>query len=66
MHREERLCIQGADYTFMGIFITHKGSFKNTERMFQHMSRFEISRVLNKYGERGVAALSAATPVNSG
>ena len=50
----------------MGIFITHKGSFKNTERMFQHMSRFEISRVLNKYGERGVAALSAATPVNSG
>ena len=50
----------------MGIVITHRGSFKNTERMFQHMSRFEISRILNKYGERGVAALSAATPVNTG
>ncbi len=50
----------------MGIVFTHKGSFKNTDRMLQRMSRFEISRILNKYGERGVAALSAATPVDTG
>lgn len=50
----------------MGIVITHRGSFKNTERMLQRMSKFEISRVLNKYGEMGVAALSGATPVSTG
>lgn len=50
----------------MGIVIKHKGSFKNTERLFQRMNRFEISSVLNKYGERGVAALSAATPFDTG
>ena len=30
------------------------------------MLRFEIMNVLGKYGDMGVAALSAATPVNSG
>lgn len=50
----------------MGIVITHRGSFKNTERLFQKLSRFEISNVLNKYGAMGVEALSAATPVRTG
>lgn len=50
----------------MGIVIRHKGSFKNTDRLFKRLSKFEISRVLDKYGQRGVDALSAATPVDSG
>lgn len=50
----------------MGIIIKHRGSFKNTERLFQKMSRFEIRNILAKYGERGVAALAAATPVRTG
>ena len=50
----------------MAIIIRHKGSFKNTERLFQKLSRFEISNVLNKYGAMGVQALSSATPLESG
>lgn len=50
----------------MGIVIKHRGSFKNTERLFQKLSRFEINNVLDKYGQMGVSALSAATPTSSG
>lgn len=50
----------------MGIVIKHRGSFKNTERLFQNLSRFEINNVLDKYGKMGVDALSSATPMNSG
>ena len=50
----------------MGIVIKHRGSFQNTERFFKKLTRFEITNILNKYGKMGVAALSAATPVNSG
>ena len=50
----------------MGIIIKHKGSFKNTERLFKRLSKFEITGILNKYGERGVAELSSATPIDSG
>lgn len=50
----------------MGIVIKHYGSFKNTERLFQNLSRFKIYNVLNKYGQMGVDALSSATPVDSG
>lgn len=50
----------------MGIVIKHHGSFKNTERLFQKLSKFEISSILDKYGQKGVAALSSATPINSG
>lgn len=50
----------------MSIVIKHKGSFKNTERMFKKMSKFEISRILDKYGALGVQALSSATPIESG
>ena len=50
----------------MGIVIKHHGSFKNTESLFQNLSRFEINSVLDKYGKMGVDALSSATPMNSG
>lgn len=50
----------------MGIVIQHKGSFKNTERFFNKMLRSEIMSVLDKYGNIGVSALQAATPINTG
>ena len=50
----------------MAITFKHHGSFKNTERLFQKLNRFEISSVLSKYGALGVEALSTATPVDSG
>lgn len=50
----------------MPIIIKHKGNFKNTEKMFQKMSRLQLRHILDQYGAKGVAALSAATPVRSG
>ena len=46
--------------------IASKGSFKNTEKFLQSMSKGDIFRSLDKYGQEGVAALSAATPAESG
>lgn len=48
------------------ITIKHHGGFKRTEGMFKRMSKFEIRSILNKYGDKGVAALAAATPKNTG
>ena len=48
------------------ITIKHHGDFKRTEGMFKRMSKFEIRSILNKYGDKGVAALSAATPKDTG
>lgn len=50
----------------MSIIIKHKGSFRNTERLFKKLSKFEITQILRKYGDRGVKALASATPVDSG
>lgn len=49
----------------MQISVTQKGSFHNTERYLRRLSALDVDRILNKYGERGVAALSAATPIDS-
>ena len=48
------------------ISISSKGSFKNTEKFLQSMSKGDIFRSLDKYGQEGVVALSAATPSESG
>jgi hypothetical protein len=42
------------------------GSFKNTEAFLKAMSRLNIAAILRASGAEGVAALSAATPVESG
>lgn len=49
-----------------GIKITQKGSFKNTESYLRRLSMGDLTRVLSKYGNEGVNALSNATPVDSG
>lgn len=48
------------------IIIRHKGNFDKTEKWYDRMLRRDHIRILNEYGERGVAALKAATPVDSG
>ena len=48
------------------IRITHRGSFRNTERFLKAMSVKDFMAILNRYGERGVRELAAATPVRSG
>lgn len=44
----------------------HKGDFKKTTRFFGLVIRREYLKDLDKFGRRGVAALSAATPIDSG
>ena len=48
------------------IKIKHKGSFKNTENFFNRALKRNYMTILNRYGQRGVEALAAATPKDSG
>lgn len=48
------------------IKIRHKGSFKNTESFFNRTLKRDYMTVLHRYGQRGVEALRAATPKDSG
>ena len=48
------------------ITINHYGDFKKLTNFLEKMKRmFDVS-MLDKYGREGVAALSAATPIDSG
>ena len=48
------------------IRITTKGDFNNTFRFLNKMSKFQINKILEKYGKMGVEALRSATPIDSG
>ena len=48
------------------ITITEKGNFNNTERYLSRLKNGPRLEVLNKYGSLGVAALSNATPLETG
>lgn len=48
------------------ISLESKGSFKNAEAFLNYMKKDDIFAALDRYGKEGVAALSAATPVDSG
>lgn len=43
-----------------------KGGFTKTIAYFEKLKRLNIVKLLDKYGQEGVAALAAATPVDSG
>lgn len=43
-----------------------KGDFSKTVKYFQKLKNANIIRILEKYGQEGVAALSSATPVDTG
>lgn len=47
------------------IRVTVKGSFKNVEDFTQRMKRRDQFKALARFGPIGVAALAAATPVDS-
>lgn len=43
-----------------------KGDFSNTVNYLRKLKNANIIRILERYGQEGVAALSSATPVDSG
>jgi hypothetical protein len=50
----------------LGITFTQKGSFKNIEAYLKRLNNAKHMAILDKYGAMGVAALSNATPVETG
>lgn len=48
------------------VSFTSKGNFEKTEKLLQKNLKMDIDTYLKKFGERGVVALSEATPVDSG
>jgi len=48
------------------ITFKHKGNFKHTDQFLKGAKEKRYLKVLEKYGEEGVAALAAATPIDSG
>lgn len=48
------------------IKITHKGDFSKTEKFFNAVRNRDYLKVLSKYGQDGVSALSSVTPRDTG
>ena len=46
--------------------LTSEGNFNNVEKFLRHVKDGKYLEILNKYGEIGVNALSAATPKDTG
>lgn len=46
--------------------IRQRGEFKNAEKFLKKSLGKDYMSILSKYGQKGVAALSAATPVDTG
>lgn len=49
-----------------GLTVHQSGSFDNLESYLEHMGGYNWGPFLSKYGEMGVAALSNATPTDTG
>lgn len=48
------------------ISFTSKGDFSRTLKFLNFMDKWKVDKILQKYGQQGVSALAAATPVDSG
>lgn len=48
------------------IVVKHSGNFDRTEKFLKRMSKGDIFKSLDRYGQKGVSALAAATPKDSG
>ena len=48
------------------ITFRHKGDFSKTVRYLSRVKSFDPSKILDRYGREGVAALASATPLESG
>lgn len=44
----------------------HKGDFRKTDGFLKSLKYFSIDQILDHYGQKGVEALMAATPVDTG
>lgn len=49
-----------------GISFTHRGDFSKTEKFFNKVLGRDYLKVLERYGQEGVRALSSATPRDTG
>lgn len=50
----------------MPISFSSKGDFKSTEAYLRRVQKFDVRKVLEAGGAKGVKALASATPVESG
>lgn len=50
----------------MGISVRHKGDFRKTEKLLKKSLGINYRDILEKYAKQGVAALSSATPIDTG
>ena len=48
------------------IVITNKGDYGKATKYLEGLKKKDFLKILEKYGEKGVEVLSAATPVNTG
>lgn len=48
------------------IKIVSKGEFKKTRKFLKFLEKKDYYKILDRYGKKGVDALSAATPIDSG
>lgn len=48
------------------ITVRQKGDFSKTIRYLNKMKKVDVRRVLERYGQAGVAALASATPTDTG
>ena len=48
------------------VTVTQRGNFQKTDRFLSKLVQFHYKRRLQHYGEKGVVALRAATPKDSG
>lgn len=48
------------------ISFRHKGDFSDLTKYLEQLKKADRIKILEKYGQAGVAALSSATPVESG
>lgn len=48
------------------ISFRHQGDFKKTEKLLKKSLGKDYRKILDKYGQQGVSALSSATPIESG
>lgn len=50
----------------MGVYFTQKGDFSKTEKYFESLLNKDYLKILDAYGQKGVDALRAATPIDTG
>lgn len=48
------------------IKFVHKGSFKNTEKLFENAKKSNYKILLHRFGQMGVDVLAQSTPVDTG